>query len=78
MKVMSDMDYEKAWGDLKFYLKYAAIFAHLFAESEDKRDDDRLKGEGGKIMAIEIVNYMDEIEKEMTTVGEDDGQKVQD
>ena len=84
MREMSDMDYEKAWKDLKYFVWVLAGVAFNFAESEAKKRHERLKAQGGEIVASQILKRMDMMEKmdnigkEMTTVGEDDGQKVQD
>lgn len=65
---MSDMDYEKAWKHLKSLIGIlSGAFTHL-AESEDQDDDERLRVEGGKIMARRILRFMDDAEKEITTI----------
>lgn len=72
------MNYEKAWDELKWHLTQAMLHSHHFAESEKRDADERLKAQGGDIIARVTLCYMSKIEKEMTTAGEDDGQKVQD
>lgn len=72
------MNYEKAWKDLKNFIGILAGASTHFAESEDKGDDERLRAEGGEMMAVVILKCVDDLEKEMTTVGEDDGQSAQD
>lgn len=72
------MDYEKAWKDLKRYIEILSGVSLHFAESEDINDNERLRAEGGEIMGRKILNFMGDLEKNMTTVGQDDGQKVQD
>lgn len=75
---MSDMNYEKAWKDLKMYIEILFWASRRFAESENINVDERLRAEGGELMGRKILNFMGMLEKEMTTAGEDDGQKVQD
>ena len=81
---MSEMNYEKAWKVLKSQIGILAGLSLHFAESEDKGDDERLKAKGGKFVASQILKRMDMMEKmdnigkEMTTAGEDDGQSAQD
>lgn len=72
------MDYEKAWKNLKVYTGILSWASLRFAESEDMSNDERLQAEGGKDMGRTILNFMDELEKEMTTVRDDDGQSAQD
>lgn len=72
------MDYEMAWKDLKYFVWVLAGVAFNFAESEAKKRHERLKAQGGEIVASKILRFMDDAEKEMTTVGQDDGQEVQD
>lgn len=72
------MDYEKAWEDLKMYIEILSEMSLRSAESEDMNVDERLRVEGGGIMGRGILDLMDYVEKEMTTVGEDDGQSAQD
>lgn len=75
---MSGMNYEKAWKDLKMYIEILSGMSLRFAESEDMNVDERLRVEGRGIMGRGILDLMDYIEKEMTTVGQDDGQSAQD
>lgn len=72
------MDYEKAWKDLKYFVWVLAGVSFNFAESEAKKRHERLKAQGGETVASQILKRMDDAEKKMTTVGQDDGQKVQD
>lgn len=72
------MDYEKTWKDLKRYIEILSGVSLRFAESEDVNDNERLRAEGGEIMGRKILKFMGKFEKEMTTAGKDDGQKVQD
>ncbi|WP_308540175.1 hypothetical protein [uncultured Murdochiella sp.] len=72
------MDYEKVWKDLKMYIEILFWASHRFAESENINVDERLRAEGGELMGRKILNFMGMLEKEMTTVRDDDGQKVQD
>ena len=75
-KKMTIIDEEKAWGDLKGFLMYNALFSHQFAESGKHKKEECLKAKGREIMAVEILKLMDNFEKEMATVRDDDGQKV--
>lgn len=93
MKAMSD-NYEKAWGNLKRRLKCVALCSRHFAESKKYNADDRLRARGGEAMDRAILEFMEDVEsskatsqstilisrfiKVMTTVSQDDGQKVQD
>lgn len=72
------MDYEKAWKDLKRYIEILSGLSLRFAESEDINNDERLRAEGGKLMGRNILNFMGDLEKNMTTVGQDDDQSAQD
>ena len=72
------MNYEKAWKRLKNLTGIFAEEYRCFAESEGKSDDERLRAEGAEIVTRAILDFMDDAEKEMTTVLDDDGQKVQD
>lgn len=72
------MDYEKIWKDLKMYIEILFWASRRFAESENINVDERLRAEGGELMGRKILNFMGMLEKEMTTVRDDDGQKVQD
>lgn len=72
------MDYEKAWKNLKVYTGILSWASLRFAESEDMSNDERLQAEGAEIVTRAILDFMDDAEKEMTTVLDDDGQKVQD
>ncbi len=64
---MSDMNYEKAWEDLKGHLLYLALFSHNFSESGKYNVDDCLKAQGGEIAIRGIIDFMNEAEKEMST-----------
>lgn len=75
---MSDMNYEMAWKDLKMYIGILSEMSLRSAESEDMNVDERLRVEGGGIMGRGILDLMDYVEKEMTTVRDDDGQSAQD
>ena len=77
MKVMSD-NYEKAWGNLKRRLICVALYSCHFAESKKHNADACLRARGGEAMAVAILEFMEDVEKEMTTVGRDDGQSAQD
>ncbi|MBY0584764.1 hypothetical protein K5I04_04800 [Murdochiella sp. Marseille-P8839] len=72
------MNYEKAWEDLKMYIEILSEMSLRSAESEDMNVDERLRAEGAEIVTRAILDFMDDAEKEMTTVLDDDGQKVQD
>lgn len=72
------MDYEMAWKDLKMYIEILSGMSLRSAESEDMNVDERLRVEGGGIMGRGILDLMDYVEKEMTTVRDDDGQSAQD
>lgn len=72
------MNYEKAWKDLKSLNEMAVEASRRFAESEGVKDDERLKAQGGEAIVRSILCFMYFAEKEMTTVGEDDGQSAQD
>lgn len=72
------MNYEKAWEHLKSLIGILSGASVHFAESEDQSDDERLRAEGGEIIGRKILDFMDYVEKEMTTVLDDDGQNVQD
>ncbi|WP_066924711.1 hypothetical protein [Murdochiella massiliensis] len=72
------MDYEKAWKNLKTYTGILSWASFRFAESEDMNDAEHLQAEGGELMGKAILNFMSELEKEMTTAGQDDGQSAQD
>lgn len=74
----NDVSYETAWKDLKMYIEILSGMSLRFAESEDMNVDERLRVEGGGIMGRGILDLMDYVEKEMTTVGEDDDQQAQD
>ena len=94
MKAMSDMNYKKAWGNLKCRLRCVALCSRHFAESKKYNADDCLRARGGEAMARSILEFMEDVEsskdtsqstilisrfiKEMTTAGQDDGQKAQD
>lgn len=75
---MSDMDYEMAWKRLKEKmfdrsLIYINLIASPIADDVSKRKDKI------SLSTVEmILDEMNLIEKEMTTVRDDDGQKVQD
>lgn len=64
---MSDMNYEKAWEDLKGHLIYLALFSHNFSESGKYNADDCLKAQGGEIAIRGIIDFMNETEKEIAT-----------
>lgn len=72
------MDYEKAWKDLKMRIDISRWESLRCAESEDNKDNVRRYAKGGEIMAETILEYMSDVEKEMTTAGQDDGQSAQD
>ncbi|WP_435029615.1 hypothetical protein [Levyella massiliensis] len=74
---MSD-NYEKAWGNLKRRLMCAVLYSRHFAESKKYNADDCLLARGGEAVAGAILESMEDAEKEMTTVGQDDGQSAQD
>lgn len=72
------MDYEKAWKRLKVYTSYfysISINTKEF-ESMDFYGFFKAKAEHGAIKMI--LDRMDKLEKEMTTVRDDDGQSAQD
>lgn len=76
-KLMSN-NYEKAWGNLKRRLMRVALYSRHFAESKKHNADDCLRARGGEAVAGAILEFMEDVEKEMTTVGQDDGQSAQD
>lgn len=65
MKVMSD--YEKAWKDLKSHIEVLEIALKWILETQD-----------AAITTKAILLRMEMIEKEMTTVLDDDDQQAQD
>lgn len=75
---MSDMDYKEAWGRLKSILEMLKQQSVYIADDNPESFAERDRANGGKIMAKTALRCMDEIEKEMTTVGQDDGQSAQD
>lgn len=64
---MSDMDYEKAWKDLKSHIEVLEIALKWILETQD-----------AAITTKAILLCMEMIEKEMTTVLDDDDQQAQD
>lgn len=72
------MDYEKAWKWLKRILKELKGHSANIARTNPGSSAERDRASGGEIMAMTALKCMDEIEEKMTTVGQDDGQKVQD
>lgn len=72
------MNYEKAWKRMKTFIGILAGISLHFVESEGQDDDERLRAEGGEVMGRNILNFMAYLEKEMTTVRDDDGQTAQD
>lgn len=72
------MDYEKAWKYLKMRINILSMTSLILVGSEDINNDIRLRAEGGEIILRIIRQLMREIEEEMTTVRDDDGQSAQD
>lgn len=72
---MSDMNYEKAWGELKGYLTWIMLYSKHLAESEKQDADDRLRAQGTDVMARAALGRMDSLEKEMTTANEGRSEK---
>lgn len=72
------MDYEKAWKYLKMRINILSMASLILVGSEDIINDIRLRAEGGEIILRIIRQLMREIEEEMTTVRDDDGQSAQD
>lgn len=72
------MDYEKAWKYLKMRINILSMASLILVGSEDINNDIRLRAEGGEIILRIIRQLMREIEEEMTTVRDDDGQSAQD
>lgn len=75
---MSDMNYEKAWGNLKRRLMCVALYSRHFAESKKHNADACLRARGGEAIAVAILEFMEDVEEKMTTVRDDDGQSAQD
>lgn len=76
-KLMSN-NYEEAWAKLKDIVRNVKGMCSRYEEVAQKRFPDREEMGSAEIAAGIVLDYMDAIEKEMTTVGQDDGQKVQD
>lgn len=76
--MMSDMNYEKAWDEIKDFINKLGGTSMRFAEHEAKDEAETYCAIGGALLSEQILLKMERIEKKMTTAGEDDGQKVQD
>lgn len=72
------MDYEKAWEKLKDFASKLAGTSLRFAEQETKNENETYFVIGGALFSEQILLKMERIEKEMTTVGDDDDQQAQD
>lgn len=75
---MSDMDYEMAWNRLKKKMLNRALNYINFITSPIVDDASKRRVKINLSTVNVILDEMNLIEKEMTTVSQDDGQKVQD
>lgn len=76
-KLMSN-NYKEAWAKLKDIVRNVKGMCSRYEEVAQKRFPDREEIGSAEIAAGIVLDYMDAIEKEMTTVRDDDGQSAQD
>lgn len=72
------MNYEKLWHLLWDFLSANSANNLILSMLNVNNNEARLHLAGARSMTIRIREQMKTMEKEMTTVGQDDGQKVQD
>lgn len=71
-------NYEEAWEKLKDIVRNVKGMCSRYEEVAQKRFPDREEMGSAEIASGIILDYMDEIEKEMTTAGQGDDQQAQD
>lgn len=76
-KLMSN-NYEEAWAKLKDIVRNVKGTCSRYEEVAQKRFPDREEMGSAEIAAGIVLDYMDELEEKMITVGEDDDQQAQD
>ena len=72
------MNYKELWSSLRGFLTLNRVTNSVISMWSEVDSEERLHANGAKSAATAILDQMEMIEKEMTTVRDDDGQSAQD